>query len=132
MIGCAYHLIGEVELVAGTGLRRVFENTYIIDCKVCGKKICWYGRLENYRYVLRQWFKTERGNYSHRKAYCCSWSCYIKALLKSTAEKQVLEAQDVILLLRYQQEVPWDRVAKVAWEQLPAREDLEGARCYLR
>ena len=131
MIGCAYHLIGEVERV-GTGLRPIAVNTYMIDCKVCGKSVCWYGKLENYRYVLRAWYTTERGNHSYRKAYCCSWSCYIKALLKSTAEKQLLDAQDVILLLRYQQEVPWDRVAKVAWQQLPAREDLEGARCYLR
>ena len=132
MIGCAYHQLGEVERVAGTGLRKIYENTYIINCKVCGKSQCWQGRIENYRYTLRTYYKRPSGSHGFRKAYCCSWSCYIKALLKSTAEKQVLEAQDVILLLRYKKEVPWDRVAKVAWEQLPSREDLEGAKCYLR
>ena len=115
----------------GTGLRKVFENTYIIECKVCGKKFCWHGIIENYRYVLRQWLRTERGKYSHRKAYCCSWTCYIKALLQSTAEKPILEAQDVILLLRYKKEVPWDRVAKSAWWQLPDKKDLEGGKCWL-
>lgn len=117
--------------MAGTGLKVVAVNTYMITCKVCGKKICWYGKLENYRYVLRAWYKTERGNHNYRKAYCCSWSCYIKALLKNTAEKEVLVAQDVLLLLRYHKEVPWDRVAKCAWTELPAREDLESGRCYL-
>lgn len=116
----------------GTGLRPIAVNTYMIDCKVCGKSVCWYGKLENYKYVLRNYYKRPSGTHGFRKAYCCGWSCYIKALLESTAEKQVLEAQDVILLLRYQKEVPWERVAKFAWRELPPREELESALCYLR
>ena len=72
-----------------TGLRKLGEHTYIIDCKVCGKSEAWYGDINKYRYILKAAYRSPRGNWNYRKAYCCSWTCYIKGLLKSTAEKQV-------------------------------------------
>ena len=114
-----------------TGAKRIAENTYLITCKICGKKEAWYGRLEKYRYTLKQYHRTTAGNHNKKKAYCCSWSCYIKGLLESTAEKQVLEAQDVLLLLRFRKSVEWERVSDMAWKQLPSREYLEDEKCCL-
>ena len=50
----------------------------------------------------------------------------MKALKETALNKEKLDADDVLLLLRYGIEVPWERVSNIALQQLPSRTTLEG------
>lgn len=114
------------------GCRMIMEKCYRITCSRCNKDVIFHGSIDDYKYKLRRFRKTARGNNSFRLEYCCSWTCYVRHLIESTLAKPVLDAQDVILLLRYRREVPWDKVAKEVWNEMPSREALESEACYLK
>ena len=103
------------------GIKKVAENTYSIVCPVCQKEFNHYGDLHSYRYQIRSYKK----NHSYRKM-CCSWTCYVKALKETALNKEKLDADDVLLLLRYGIKVPWERVSNIALQQLPSKTTLEG------
>lgn len=96
-----------------------------MTCVECGKEWVHYGALGEYKYRFLYSYINSKNNHECRKCYACSWSCYTKAMLESASNKKILSAQDVLLLIRYHREVPWDRVAKAAYEQLPSKKALE-------
>lgn len=121
MIGCAYQR--EVELV--TRLKRVDKFWSLMTCAECGKERLLKERDRDIRYSYNEPRLNSKGRIiGYRKRYCCSWTCYIRSLLKVTENKMVLDAEDVLLLLRYQKEVPWERVSYDAWRSLPEKEQL--------
>lgn len=105
--------------------KKIGENTYIFNCCECGKKEAWYGKMSSYRYTLGYAYQRPSGSWGTRKVYCCSWSCYVKGLIKATLAKKELSADDVLFLLERKMEVPWEKVTKVAWQSLPDRYVLE-------
>lgn len=110
---------------SNVGIKRVDAWSYEIDCIECGKHQLWVGMLENYKYRLMELHRNEKGRIKHVMAYTCSWTCYVKALIKATLNKEKLDDQDVLLLMRYKKPVPWDRVSRCAWTYLPSRDVLE-------
>lgn len=101
-----------MEKLADLGIVAIGGNTFKYKCFICNEERIRHGDLTTYRWLI--W---DRRAGKHR--ICCCWSCYIKALLKLTAEKKSLNDQDVLLLLRYNREVPWERVTSTALQSLP-------------
>ena len=103
------------------GIKRIAVNTYSIVCPVCQKEFNHYGELGCYKYQIRSYKK----GHSYR-VMLCSWTCYVKALREEAQNKERLDADDVLLLLRYGIKVPWERVSNIALQQLPSKTTLEG------
>lgn len=98
--------------LADMGIEAIGRNGYRFHCYICKKEREFFGEVGSYRYRVYD-------NRARLQRYCCSWSCYIKGLLKTTAAKKVLSDQDVLLLLRYGKEVPWERVGTTGIRALP-------------
>lgn len=108
-----------------TRVKVLAQNTYRITCMICKTEHIFYGQLYEYKYKLSFYYVNKNGHHEVRKGYACSWSCYIKGLLESTANKKSLDDNDVLLLLKYKRPVPWDRISQAAIRSLPSRQALE-------
>lgn len=98
--------------LADMGIKAIGDNKYRFQCYVCKKQREFFGEVKAYPYQIHD-------ARAKMYRYCCSWSCYIKALLQITADKKILSDQDVLLLQRYQKPVPWERVGRTGIFALP-------------